>query len=135
MHLHKNAFFSKIKCFIEIFLSFSGKGYDHVRGDGAAGFFPVGAIVKPTLSYVGGKVRKGILQVLLQDHIHLIRVERGKSGGIRNIGVFAQVVQLHMAGGMAASAQLLGNLAGGQLQLRSQAVQNPRVFSAKFLYE
>ena len=75
-------------------------------------------------THIGPEVWKRVLQILLQDHIHLIGVEGGKSGGIRNIGVFAQVVQLHMAGGMAATAQLLGDLAGSQLQLRAQPIEN-----------
>ena len=75
--------------------------------DSAVRLFPVGAVVKPTLSDIVSKIREGILEVLFQNHFHLIRIKRRKTRGIGNVGVLPQSIQFHMSGGMSSTAQLL----------------------------
>ena len=76
--------------------------------DRAVRFLSVGTVVKPAFADKGSKIRECILKVLLQYHIHLIRIKGRKSRGIRHIGIFPQPVQLHMPGGMPTAAQFLG---------------------------
>ena len=82
------------------------------------------AVVKTALSQIRPEIREGVLQILLEDHIHFIGVEGGKSGGIHDEGVVTQTVQLHMPGGVPPPAELFGHLAGGKPQLRRQTVEN-----------
>ena len=84
----------------------------------------MGAVGELAPAQAGGKIREGILQVLLEDHVHLVGVEGGKARGVHHIGVASQAVQLHVAGGMPAPAQLFRNLTGGKGQLRAQAIEN-----------
>lgn len=53
----------------------------------AVRFLPVGAIVKAAFADIGSKIREGVLEILLQDHFHLVRIEGGEARRIRHIGI------------------------------------------------
>ena len=82
------------------------------------------AVVKTALSQIRPEIREGVLQILLEDHIHFVGVEGGKAGSVHDEGVVPQTVQLHVPGGVPPAAELFGNLAGRKLQLRRQTVEN-----------
>ena len=93
-------------------------------GHGAAGLRQVRAVTEPAGTDIGAEVREGKLQILLQNDLHPVRIEGGEAGRIGHIGGFVQAVQLHMAGGVPAPAQLVGDLSRLQPQLRQEAVEN-----------
>ena len=92
--------------------------------DGAVRLLQVSAVVVTTLPQIGCKVREGILEIFLKDQLHLLRIEGGEAGGINAVGILSQAVQLHMTGGVAASAQLVGDLPGSNGQTGIEAVQD-----------
>ena len=91
---------------------------------GAARLFPVGAVVELAPPQVGGEIREGILKVLLQYNIHLVRIKGREPRSIHHEGLSVQCEQLHMAGGVPPPAQLLGDLAGRQVHSRGQGIED-----------
>ena len=90
----------------------------------AALFLGVAASHEAALPQIGCKLRKRLRQVCLQLQIHLLRVEGGKARRINDPCVAAQREHLHMAGGMASTAQRLADLTHRQRQLRQQGIQD-----------
>ena len=91
--------------------------------DGAAGFFSVGAVPELAGSDVLAEFGEGVLEVFLEDDLHLVGVEGGEAGGIGDQRV-ADGVELHMPGGVAATAQLFADLAHGEPKLRGKGVED-----------
>ncbi len=65
---------------------------------------------EPALLQIRGELPEGILQFLRATELHLLRIKGGEAGGICHNGAGAEPKQLHMAGSMAATAQLVGHL-------------------------
>ena len=74
----------------------------------------------------GAKIRRelpeGLRQAVLQLQVQLIRFKGGKARGIHDVPAAGEMVQLHMAGGMAAPAQCVTDLAHLQVKRRVQRV-------------
>ena len=75
------------------------------------------------LLQIRGELPKGILQFLRATELYLLRVEGGEAGGICHNGAGAEPKQLHMAGSMAATAQLVGDLPHLEAEAGLQGVE------------
>ena len=89
---------------------------------GAALLLHVGTVLKLALVHIGRKLREAPGQLLLAHQLHAVHVEGGKTRGVRHHRPAAQAEQLHMAGGVAATAQLFAHVPGGQVHLVVQGV-------------
>ena len=96
----------------------------HGGQDGAVGLLPVGAVQEAAVTGAGPELREAVRQLLLGDGLHKLQVEGGEAGGIGHPGTAADGKELHVAGGVAAAAQLLGDLAGLDLQPRAETAQD-----------
>ena len=72
----------------------------------------------------GPELREQLRQLLLGDGLHELQVQGGEAGGIRHVGFIPDGIELHVAGGMAAPAQLLGDRAGLDPQLGAESLEN-----------
>ena len=91
---------------------------------GTPRFCPMGAIVKLTGPNIPLKIRKGVLKIFLQNDLHLVCIEGGKTRCICNKGILIQSIQLHMPGGMSATPQLFRHFTGRQRKGRTQPVEH-----------
>ena len=82
----------------------------------------MGAVLKLALIHIGGKLREAPGQLLLAHQLHAVYIEGGKARRIRHHRPAAQAEQLHMAGGVAAPAQLFAHVSSGQVYLVVQSV-------------
>ena len=98
---------------IEADIAFMTAGGDypllHRRPDGTAPLLYVGAALEAALVHIGAKLPERLGQLLLGDGLHLFHVKGGKPGRVRH-QPSRHREKLHMAGGVAAPAQLFADL-------------------------
>lgn len=78
----------------------------------AARFLGVGTAAESAFALVVVHLPEATRQLILEDSLEFFQVYRGKSGCVRYKSSLRQLKQLHMAGGVSASAQLLADVAG-----------------------
>ena len=93
----------------------------HGLTHGTAGLAAVGAAGEPALAEVGRKFREGMLDIILGDAAELLRFQAGKARCVGQTAA-ANLKNLHLAGRVTATAQLLADRPGLPLQLRGQRV-------------
>ena len=118
-----NRFGLFIQAYIALMPSWFNLSLFQSRQNGAALLLHMSAVLKPASSQVGRKVWKGILQLLFAGQLHAVHIEGREPRRIRCQGATRQAVQLYMAGGMPAPAQLLAHIPGGKGNSRVQRVQ------------
>ena len=76
---------------------------------GAVRLLEVGAVGKAALTYVGRKLRKIILELLLRDRLHHLDLKGSEAGRVRDKRAVAERIELDVSRRVLAAAEMLAD--------------------------